>query len=1026
LQEHALRDSLTDLAARHDALRASFNLHSQTQQFSAPTAIDLPVINLSGIAPEFQRARYDELLAADAREPFDLTRPPLLRLKLIRYQPDRHVLVFTAHHIVCDGWSINVLLDELSHLYNSRITGVPSDLSPLLTFREYALAQEAHFLGAEGAANEDFWVKQFAELPPLLSLPLDRPRPAFKSFDGATYRKKIDAATYKKIKQAGAKQKCTLFVTLMAGFHGLLSRLTGQDDIVVGIPAAGQSLVENKVLVGHCVNFVPLRGRLTGDPTVAQFLDQMRKTLFDAYDHQNYTYGRLVRKLSIPRDPSRLPLLEVQFNLEKVGTGLAFSGLTVDVDSNPKAFVNFDLFLNIVEGDDGLTLDLDYNTALMDESTVARWLDCYEALLVSMAEDASQHVSRLALLSEAERNRVLCAANQTAADYPADKCVNGLFEEAVARTPKSIALEFEGQCLTYAQLNARANQLARHLTKVGVQPGDLVGAYMERSVEMIVALLATWKAGAAYVPLDPTFPRERLVFVFEDTQVPIVLTQARLEHDLPSADTRVVCVDRDWPTIDREDASDLDVPQDSSRVAYTIYTSGSTGKPKGVEVTQRNVVNLLQSMAKKPGLKATDVLVAVTTISFDIAALELFLPLITGAKLVLASRMVASDGLKLLDLIARSGATILQATPITFRLLLEAGWKGKPQFTVLCGGEALPRELANQILACGVPLWNMYGPTETTIWSAASQVSVADGPVPVGPPIDNTQFYVLDVNQQPVAFGVMGELYIGGDGVARGYYKRPELTREKFLPDPFRTSKPARMYRTGDLVRRLPDGHFEFLGRMDGQIKLRGFRIELGEIESVLAMHSSVQQATVLLREDTPGDKRLVAYLVAQPDTTPDTAAIRSFLLTKLPDYMVPVGFITLPSLPLTPNGKIDRRALPVPEWGSQSHGTPFVEATTPDEKTMAGIWAEVLRVKKVGIHDNLFDLGADSLHVFQITSRAGAAGLSITPRMILEQRTISAVLAAMQKSDAPAKSQPTIRPVARKRYSTAQGIEIK
>jgi len=709
--------------------------------------------------------------------------------------------------------------------------------------------------------------------------------------------------------------------------------------------------------------------------------------------------------------------MEVQFNLEKVGTGVQFSALRAEVDSNPKSFVNFDLFLNVVESKDGLTLDLDYNTGLLDESTVARWLDCYESLLMSFAANESEKVSRLSILSSGDREHLLNALNQTDADYPRNKCVQQLFEDQVARTPDKVALEFEEQSLTYQQLNERSNQLANYLRQQGVQPGDLVGIYMERSAEMVVALLGSWKAGAAYVPLDPTFPRERLAFVFEDTAVPLILTQARLLPDLPTSDARIVCLDRDSNSVEKESGTNPQLDADPSRAAYTIYTSGSTGKPKGVVVTHQNVVNLLNSMAKKPGLTEDDVVVAVTTISFDIAALEVYLPLITGAKLVFASRLTASDGRQLLSLLSRTNATVMQATPITFRLLLEAGWKGSPKFTALCGGEALSRNLADRILACDVPLWNMYGPTETTIWSAASQVLPGAEPVTVGPPIDNTQFYVLDSNAQPVPMGVPGELYIGGDGVARGYYKRPDLTTERFLPDPFRDSPGARMYRTGDLVRRLPSGDLEFLGRLDGQIKLRGFRIELGEIESALAQHPSVKQAIVVVREDVPGDKRLVAYLLPYAGGIPAAGQLRTFLLTTLPDYMVPAGFITITAIPLTPNGKVDRKALPAPDWANQSRAASYVEPRNATEKQMADIWAEVLRLEKVGINDNLFELGADSLHVFQIVARANKAGLDVKPRQILQFRTISGILAELGKTRGVASQAPVLAPVSRSRY---------
>jgi len=1012
-----LRNCLNTLIARHDALRATFSLDGETQTFLPTVSLDLPLRDLSALQEKERRDSFEEWVSKDAHTPFDLHKGPLLRAELFRFGPLHHVLAFTAHHIVCDGWSTNVLLDELSRLYNAAVARGTVQLESLMTFSEYAHEQKRHFSGQEGAENEAYWTRQFEKLPPLLNLPIDRPRPALKSFRGATFRKKISAEAYRSIKKAGAQQKCTLFVTLLSGFHALLSRLSGQEDIVVGVPAAGQSLVEGRTLVGHCVNFVPLSGNFSGDPSMSEFLQQMRQRLLDAYDHQNYTYGRLVRKLAISRDPSRLPLMEVQFNLEKVGAGLHFAGMQVEVDPNPKSFVNFDLFLNVIESDEGLTIDLDYNTGLMDESTVSRWLDCYETLLLSFASDPAQRISRLPILSERERRYLVDELNRTEAEYPSDMAVHQLFEAQVTRLPDKVALEFEEQSLTYRQLNEKANQLAHFLRRSGVQPGDLIGVYVERSIEMIVALLGAWKAGAAYVPLDPTFPRERLAFVFEDAAAPLLLTQAKLQPDLPASDRKILCIDRDWSLIARESTDNPNIAQDPSHAAYTIYTSGSTGRPKGVVVSHRSVVNLLHSMAKKPGLTGTDTLLAVTTISFDIAGLEIFLPLCVGAKLVVASRLAASDGQQILNLLTRSAATVMQATPITYRLLLDQGWKGMPSFKALCGGEALPRELADGILACQVPLWNMYGPTETTIWSATSQVTPGEGPVTIGPPIDNTQFYILDTHGELEPVGVPGELYIGGDGVARGYHKSVELTAERFLSDPFRKESGARMYRTGDLVRRLASGEFEFHGRMDGQIKLRGFRIELGEIESALTQHPAIKQAVVVVREDVPGEKRLVAYLLAKTEGIPAAGELRSFLLPTLPDYMIPTGFVYVASFPMTPNGKVDTKALPAPNWASQSSGSAYVEPRNTAEKQLADIWAEVLHVPKVGINDSLFDLGADSLHVFQIVARANKVGIDIKPRQILQFRTIRGIFEQLEKSQSGVSETPALAPVSRSKY---------
>jgi amino acid adenylation domain-containing protein len=744
----------------------------------------------------------------------------------------------------------------------------------------------------------------------------------------------------------------------------------------------------------------------------------MKKTVLDGYEHQNYTYGRLVRKLSLQRDPSRLPLTEVQFNLERVGDSMEFDGFMADADPNPKSFVNFDIFLNIVESKDGLMLDCDYNTGLFNRETIARWLSHYETLLLGLVESVDRPVSRLPLLSAADTQHLLVDGNATAAQYPQNTCVHQLFEAQVKSTPNTIAAVFEKEQLTYAELDRRANQLANYLRKMGVKPGTLVGVFVERSVDMIVALLGVMKSGGAYVPMDPTYPAERISFVLADAEVPVLVTQEKLASSLAIATTRSVYLDTHWSTIAQESGSPSNSGDASADLAYVIYTSGSTGKPKGVEIPHRAIVNLLNSMRKKPGLNAQDTLLAVTTLSFDIAGLELFLPLCVGAKLVIASRETAADGNQLLGRLISSGATVMQATPVTWKLLLEAGWEGNPRLKVLCGGEAFPRELANELVQRAQSVWNMYGPTETTIWSSTVQVKAGQGPVPIGLPIDNTQFHVLDTEGQLAPINVPGELHIGGEGLARGYFRRSELTTEKFIRDPFSSDPGARLYKTGDLVRRLADGSIEFLGRLDHQVKLRGFRIELGEIETVLARYPGIREAVIMVREDVPGDKRLVAYVTSDQQAL-TVAAVREFLTGKLPNYMLPSAVVRMDAMPLTANGKIDRKVLPAPDSFRLVREKEYVAARSSEEKMMADIWAEILHLERVGIHDNLFELGADSLHIFQIAARAGKAGIKIAPAQLLKHRTIASVLAQLKSAPPGSENSPLpgIVPVSREKY---------
>ncbi|MCU1242055.1 MAG: amino acid adenylation protein [Candidatus Acidoferrum typicum] len=990
LDTQALRESLQDLVNRHEALRARVIPERNSLHISSGRQLSLTFEDLSSASASERTAALENAKQQEASTPFDLINGPVLRLRLFRLEAQLHALVVTSHHVVCDGWSTNVLLDELSALYAARRAATNPALPPALQLSEYARQQSESALDEEVAA---YWRKRFEQLPPVLELPTDRPRPAVKSFKGATYRARIDAAIYKQVRQAGAKQGCTLFATLLTGFASLLHRLTAQNDIVIGIPTAGQSLLDNGSLVGHCVNFLPIRVQLIDGLSAAELFQQVKRTVLDAYDHQSYTYGTLVRNLKLRRDPSRLPLIEVQFNLEKVGTNLNFPGLQVEVDPNPKSAVNFDLFVNIVESDQGLLIDCDYNSDLFDRDTIARWLTHFETLLKGLAADGSQEIDRLPILSEAELRNILQDWNATKGEYPRDKCVHELIEEQAARNPNAVAVSSEGNSLTYSELDKRANQLARHLIKIGVTPGSLVGIALDRSLDLLVGLLGIWKAGAAYLPLDAAYPRDRIAFIMEETSLATLVTHSKLVPNLPLFDTRPICLDRDWVLIERERETCPAINLDPSSVAYTIYTSGSTGKPKGVEVTHRNVANLLWSMRETPGLHDRDRLVAVTTLSFDIAALELFLPLISGAHLILASRETAQDPRLLIELLDESKATAMQATPATWRLLLEVGWTGLPGLKMLCGGEALPRQLANELLQRG-ELWNMYGPTETTIWSATSRVEAGEGPVTIGPPIHNTNFYVLDTKLQPVPIGIPGELHIGGDGVAKGYFRNAPLTSERFIADTFSKKAGDRLYKTGDLVRYRPDGRLEFLGRLDNQVKVRGFRIELGEIESVLARNPNIRECVVAAQEDDPGSNRLVAYCVPQESQKCSSEDLRNWVAASLPEYMIPSIFVFMPALPHTPNGKVDRKALVRLDALNLPEQNLFIAPRNPAEAKLASVCAEVLHLDRVSVHDSLFDLGSDSIHLFQIIARAAQVGITLAPQQILRLRTVAALAA--------------------------------
>lgn len=866
LNVEAMRRAIQAIVNRHDALRTTFKSSGEYQQSSPHQLIEVQLVDMSTLRDDERAAELAKIHEREAHQPFDLMDGPLVRANLVKLEKDEYFLILMAHHIVCDGWSFAILLQELGELYSSECKGLPHQLSKPMQFSEYATWHAEQQQTLEVTAAESYWLGQFADSLPFLELPTDRPRPTTKTYNGATVNVVIDAALYHDLKRVGAKKGCTSFTTMLAGFEVLLHRLTGQEDFAVGIFAAGQSSVGRDDLVGHCANMLPLRNAVPADATFAEHLLSLKKKVLSAYEHQNYTYGSLLEKLALRNDASRTPPISVTFNIDRAGfKGLDFFGLKVEVDAPQKSFVNFDLDFNIVETDSGLVLDCHYSTDLFDAETIRRLLNQYENLLRGIVANPEARISDLPLLASAERHKMLVVWNDTLSNYPRNKCLHQLIEEQAARTPDAVAVTCDGEHMTYGELNRRANQLARHLRAWGVGHGALVGILVERSAVMLVGLLGILKAGGAYVPMDPAYPQERLAFMLEDAGVKVLITQSSLRERIPTHGIKMLCLDSDWASVAGESAESINTDVASVNTAYVIYTSGSTGKPKGVQIAHRAVVNFLISMLERPGLSNRDVLLAVTTLSFDIAGLELYLPLTTGARVVIASREAAADGHQLLELMNESGATVLQATPVTWRLLLEAGWQGDARLKMLCGGEALPTELAEELLPRGAELWNLYGPTETTIWSTVEQVEAA-GPVLVGRPIANTQVYIVDRQLNPVPLGVPGELLIGGDGLARGYLNRPELTAEKFICSAWSENRGARLYRTGDLARYTADGKVEILGRIDQQVKLRGHRIELGEIEAQLNRQPSVRQSVVVVREDVPGDKRLVAYVVPNGD----------------------------------------------------------------------------------------------------------------------------------------------------------------
>ncbi len=1002
----ALERVLGEVIRRHEPLRTIFvAVDGQPVPVVQPAGVfRLPIIDLESEPAARRESERRRRMIEEGRRPFDLGRGPLFRAVLYRLATTEHALQLTLHHIVADGWSLGVLADELTGLYSAYAIGTAEPPPPSIRYADIVRRQRERLRGPAYEAQAAYWRERFTPPPPVLELPGDRPRPPVQTFDGAAETLEIPTALVEALTAFGRAQGVTLFMVMLAALDVLLHRYTGVDDIAVGTPFANRTDVTTERVIGLFANTLVLRTDLSGDPTVREVLRRVRDTTLGAFQSQDFPFERLVEMVQPVRDMSHSPIFQVMFLFQNIPfEPVELAGLTLSHLQIRTGSAKTDLALEVWETKSGLHVDLEYNTDLFDAETIRRLGGHFNRLLAEFMADPDRPVSMLPLLSEDEWARVGTTWNATDVAIP-ESMAPALFESAAARTPEAIAACFEEQNLTYRELNDRANRLARRLTGMGVGRETLVGVLVERSLDMLVAVLAVMKAGGAYVPLDPAYPRDRLEFMLTDGRIGTLITQSAATGRLAlGADVRTVCVDRDAaPVAGESPANGADDPAPDD-LAYVIYTSGSTGRPKGVQIPHRALANVLAGFRAIVEPDAHDVLVAVTTLSFDIAALELLLPLVSGGRVVIASREVAADPAKLMRLFSEAGATIVQATPATWRMLIEAGWQSAPGLRVLCGGEALPADLAVRLLATGAVVWNVYGPTETTIWSTAHRVEDALGPIPIGRPIANTKVYVLDRHREPVPIGVPGELYIGGAGVARGYLARPELTAERFVPDRFAADPAARLYRTGDVVRYRADGAIEFLGRIDHQVKVRGFRIEPGEIESVLARHPAVAQAVVVAREDRPGDRYLAAYL-RPVGATPVIAEMRAFLKEILPDYMVPSTFTTLANLPLTPNGKVDRKRLPEPEDHRAVSQAPFLAPRGRTEDAIAATWREVLRLERVGIDDNFFDLGGHSLLLVQVQAKLRAAlGRDVPIVEMFQYPTIRTMAAHLSRAAAHA-----------------------
>ncbi len=1004
LSPASIERGLNSVIARHAGLRATFAADGESQQIAPEFTIAAPLIDLRTLEPEAQRPEIDRIVREELAAPFDLANGPLIRAQLLREGAETWRLIVTAHHIVCDGWSAAVLCTELAAAYEADGFGLTADLPAPADYAAYVhFARDAE----RTAADEAYWLDRLSGAPQALDLPTDRPRGPTRSRKGARLVLRIEEERYKRLKAVGAKEGATLFATTFAAVQTLLYRLSGQEEFVLGFHAAGQLALDNQNIIAHCVSTLPIPLTIEPETPLSQQLKPLARALREVQGHSSLSFGALLPKLSIDRDPGRAPLVSATFNMEQALGALAFGDVQVTSIDAPKAHVTFDLVFNAVDSGRGLEIECDYSSDLFDADTVRSWLGGLDAVISAMCEDPHRAPNALHALAEADRARLLGEWNATARPYPRDALGYEAFEAQAAARPEAVALVFGGEEVSYRALSEQSSRLAGRLAELGVGDGALVGLHLERSLEMVAAMLAVWKAGAAYLPLDPSFPEERLRFMIEDSGAALVLTQAASAGARPGAPVRFLELD------DAAERAAIAAAAPVARrpaagaeaLAYVLYTSGSTGRPKGVEITHRALVNFLDSMAEQPGLGAEDRLLAVTTMSFDISLLELFLPLTVGGRVALAARDDVADDQALIALIEGQGITAMQATPATWRLLIDGGWKGAPGLKALCGGEALPPRLAGELLERVGELWNMYGPTETTIWSTCAKIESADR-ITVGRPIGNTRIYVLDDHGQLVPPGLMGELWIGGDGVARGYLGRPELTAERFQADPFSDEPGARMYRTGDWVRLLSDGTIAFQRRRDDQVKVRGFRIELGEIETALAAHETIAEAAVVVRADDDGDARLIAFIrVALGAAAPEDEALRVHLRARLPYYMIPQHIVSVEVFPRTLNGKLDRRKLAeqVDRHGltQQAGGAgPDQAARTPTEATVLQAFEEVLKHPGLGVGDDFFAFGGHSLLATKLTARLNKElGIALALRAIFEAPTPRAMAAVIDRA---------------------------
>jgi amino acid adenylation domain-containing protein len=973
LDESALRRALSEIIRRHETLCTTFKTEngSPIQVIGQPDTAHLPLVDLHDLKEREREAAMRSTVSKEAWRPFDLAHGPLLRMILLRMDLQDHVFLFVIHHIVSDTWSTNVLIGELAKLYGAFATGQPSPLPELpIQYADFALWQRQWLTGELLESHLDYWKQRIGTAPPVLDLMTDFPRPAVPTHGGRQEEFFISRDVSEGLGKLAQQEQATLFMVYLAAFKTLLYRYTGQQTLLVGTPIANRNRGETERLIGFFANTLVLRSDLTGDLTFRELLRQVREVCLGAYEHQDLPFERLVEEIRPERDLGHIPLVQVMFviqNAPQDKTLPKLPNLRLAPVESESGTASFDLALQINEGIEGQSGILEYNLDLFNQATIRRMIGHFTNLLEAISSEPEQRLMALRILSSEERHQLLVEWNHTDSDYPDDARIHDLFEARAAQSPNAVAVVFEDKQITYAELNRRANQLAHYLQRLGVAPETTVGIMLERSIEMLVCLLAVLKAGGTYLPLDLEYPAERLSYMLEDSHASLIVTRERYVETLPEHRARLVRLDSDAAAIALERAENLSSETGPDNLAYIIYTSGSTGKSKGVLVPHRGLCNLALVQARCFGVHPGSRVLQFFSFNFDASVWDVLMALMSGATLCLATqeaRLSTSELVRLLQEQAITTATL----PPSLLATLPAGQFPDLQ-TIVVTGEACSPELL-KCWATGRHFFNGYGPTETTIGAAFLKCEDPSQKLSIGRPYANTQVYILDRQLQPVPVGVPGEIHVGGVGLVRGYLNNPDLTAEKFIPHPFSSEKGARIYRTGDLGRYLPDGNIEFLGRIDHQVKIRGYRIELGEIEAVLKQHEGVLDSAVIAREETTRSTRLVGYVAVSQEDGPGIADLRSFLQKKLPGYMIPAAFVIMESLPYTESGKVDRRRLALLGPASLQSAGEFVAPRTQSEELVAKVWSEILGVERVSVNDNFFELGGHSLLIVRVVSR--------------------------------------------------------